>query len=59
MDITFKIMWTCILIVWVCLGWMKIRTPSTVSLIEKKVVVAICLSSLAACVVSILFIIWQ
>ncbi len=60
MDIELKALWTCVIIAWACIGWIKLRSDSdNVSAVEKGIVVSIaCLSTVAA-VASLLVKIWQ
>ncbi len=60
MDITLKVMWICVVIMWCCVGWAKLRGDSdNVSAVEKGIVVSIvCLYTVAA-IASQLVKIWQ
>ncbi len=60
MDIEFKVLWTCVLIIWCCVGWARLRRGSSnVSIIEMKIVVSIACLSTVAVVASLLVKIWQ
>ncbi len=60
MDIELKVLCSCVIIVWACVGWIKLRgNGSNVGVIEVKIIELIAGLTTVTAVASLLVKIWQ